>query len=149
LPATRESFPLEMTQRRLLPLAVLFALGGAVAAPSIALKVVSTLFAVAGAAVAVWQQRTRPEVVVDGEGYAVLERGREKLRVGWSEVNKVRADASEKACYVDCGDPARNLLVPPRRGWGFRFQRSDELYARILDAVPGDKIELVPRLDPK
>jgi hypothetical protein len=85
-------------------------------------------------------------VIIDENGYAVSERGREKLRVAWTEVKQVKADAAEHAVYVDCGDPARNLLVPPRRGFGFTFERTEELYARILDAVP-DRVELVPRLD--
>jgi hypothetical protein len=136
-------------QRRLLPLAILFALGGAAFAPSLALKAVSAAFALAGAGVTWWQRRAQLTLALDGEGYAVLERGREKLRVRWSEVQRVFADASEFACYVDCGDRARNLLVPPARGFGFRFERSDALYARILDAVPTEKIELVPRLDAK
>ena len=145
----REEFPVEMTQARLMPLAILFAIAGAIFAPSLALKLVSVGFVVAGAAVAVFQRRAQFVLAVDGTGYAVVQGGQEKLRVAWSEVVKVRADASEKACYVDCGDPARNLLVPPARGYGFRFKRSDVLYARILDAVPADRIELVPRLDPK
>ena len=113
------------------------------------MKAVAGAFAIAATGATLWFRRARPELVVDETGYSVLEHGREKLRVGWSEVLKVRADASEHACYVDCGDPARNLLVPPRRGWGFHFQRSNELYARILDAVPSSIVELVPRLDPK
>jgi hypothetical protein len=90
--------------------------------------------------------RARAAVVLDETGYTVEEHGREKLRVAWSEVVRVRADAEEKAAYVDCGDRARNLLIPPRRGYGFRFERSDALYARVLEAVP-DKVVLVPRLD--
>jgi hypothetical protein len=138
-----------MTQWRVLPLAVVFALVGVALAPPLAFKLISGAFALAGTAGALWQRRTRPELLVDASGYAVREHGREKLRVAWSEVTRVRADAAEMACYVDCGDPARNLLVPPAHGWGFRFDRSDLLYARILDAVPSEKIELVPRLDPR
>jgi hypothetical protein len=145
----RETFPVEMTQARLVPLAILFAIAGAVFAPSLALKLVSAGFVVAGVAIGLFQKRAQFVLAVDETGYAVVQGGQEKLRVAWSEVLKVRADASEKACYVDCGDPARNLLVPPVRGYGFRFKNSDVLYARILDSVPSEKIELVPRLDPK
>lgn len=91
-------------------------------------------------------QATRPVVVVDDDGWAVERGGEERLRVRWSEVVKVKADAQEKAAYVDCGDKARNLLVPPRRGYGFRFEASDALYDRIVAAVP-DRVELVDRLD--
>ena len=56
--------------------------------------------------------------------------------MAWSDVIKVKADPSEHAAYVDCGDPAKNLLVPPVRGWGFRFRRAPELYARIVKEQP-------------
>lgn len=133
-------------QRRVLPVAAAFALAGLALSPSWTMRLVCLGFALASGGLWLWQNRTRPEVVLDEGGYAVLERGQEKLRVRWSEVVRVRADPQEKAAYVDCGDKGRNLLVPPHRGFGFRFERQDELYATILDAVP-DKVELVERLD--
>ena len=142
----RETFPIVFTQRRILPVAVVFAAAGVGFAGVWWVRVACGGFALLAAGLGFWQHRARPSVVIDGEGYAVEEYGKEKLRVAWREVVRVRADAAEHACYVDCGDATRNLLVPPRRGYGFHFERARELYARILDAVP-DKVELVPRLD--
>jgi hypothetical protein len=142
-----DRFQLLLPSRRLVPIAILFVLGAAVLVDQLWMRVGCGVFAVLGAAVIVWQRRAHPEVLVDEQGYAVCEYGREKLRVAWSEVKRVRADRAEHAVYVDCGEPARNLLVPPRRGFGFRFARAAELYAKILDRVPAEKIEMVARLD--
>ena len=141
-----ERYRLIFTQRRVLPLAVLVAVAGAAVATALWARIVCG--AVAGLALlAVWLQgHSKPALLIDEEGYAVEEHGREKLRVRWSEVVKVRADGAEKALYIDVGDPARNLLVPSRRGYGFRFDRADELFQRILDRVPADKVEAVARL---
>ena len=145
---TRETFPIVFTQRRVLPVAVVFALVGAGLSPGFWLRLACGGFALLAAGIGIWQKRARAQVVIDEAGYAVEEHGREKLRVAWSEVVEVRADAAEHACYVDCGDPQRNLLVPPERGYGFHFERADQLYARILDAVT-DKVKLVERLEAK
>lgn len=142
---TQERFPLIVTTRRVLPLALSFALGGAWVIPSLVARIACGVFAAFVVAVWVYQSRARPMLVLDADGYAVEEHGREKLRVGWREVVKVRADDSEQALYVDCGDPSRNLLVPPARGYGFRFERTDEIFARVLAAVP-DRIEHVEKL---
>jgi len=141
-----EKFALILTQRRVLPVAVAFALVGAGFSTAWWARAGCAVFALVALALALWQWRARPQLVLDERGYAVEEHGREKLRVAWSEVVKVLADADEHALYVDCGDRARNLLVPPRRGFGFRFERADVLYARVLAAVP-DRVELVKRLD--
>jgi hypothetical protein len=143
-----ERFEIVFPQRRILPVSVAIAAAVVVFAQGTGLRVACGVLALATVGIWLLLRRARPEVVVDERGYAVQEFGREKLRVGWSEVQKVRADPAEHALYVDCGDPARNLLVPPRRGWGFHFPRARELYARIVDAV-GDKVELVERLDPR
>jgi hypothetical protein len=145
-PDKKETFPIVFTQRRVLPLAVILGAAGATLGGELWMRIACGVLALGAAAVGFWQHRSRPALVVDDQGYSVMENGREKLRVLWSEVVRVRADAAEFACYVDCGDPARNLLVPPARGFGFRFERSRELYARIVDTVT-DKVELVPRLD--
>ncbi len=140
-------YPLIFPARRVVPVAVVVAAAGAGFSPSLALRILCGAFGAVAAALAWWQARARTAVIVDERGYAVEERGQEKLRVAWSEVVRVRADGAERALYVDCGEPARNLLVPPRRGYGFRFERSEALYAQILDAVAPEKIELVTRLD--
>lgn len=145
-PASADHFDLILTQRRVLPVAIGFALLAAAFGPSWWLRGACGGFALLAAALYLWQARARPRLVLDDAGYAVEEHGREKLRVAWSEVVKVLVDAEEHALYIDCGDQTRNLLVPPRRGFGFRFDRAAELYARVLLAVP-DRIELVARLD--
>jgi hypothetical protein len=142
-----QRFPLVFTQRRVLPLAVGVAVAGAIVTDLLWARLACGAVALV-ALVAAWlQSRTRPALILDDQGYAVEERGREKLRVAWSEVKHVRADGAEHALYVDVGDPARNLLVPPRRGYGFRFERSEELFQKILSSVPSEKVEAVARLE--
>jgi hypothetical protein len=131
-----EKFPLLYGQRRLLWVALAFALAGAVIADRGWMRMVALGAAAATAAAAVFVRLRRPVVVLDDRGYAVTEGGREKLRVEWSEVKEVRVDPTEHAAYVDCGDPKRNLLVPPRRGYAFTFSQSDRLYQRITESVP-------------
>ena len=141
--------PILFAQRRVLWVAIAFGAVGALLGQAAWMRI--AFGAMTALMLAVWllSQRARPEVIVDDEGYRVEEFGKEKLRVRWSEVQKVRADEAEKAAYVDCGDSNRNLLLPPARGYGFRFERSDELYARILAGVAPEKIERVERLDPR
>jgi hypothetical protein len=142
-------YRLIFTQRRVLPLAVLVALGGAAVTEALWARVVCVAVALLSLAAAWLQARARPALVLDDEGYAVEEHGREKLRVRWSEVVQVRVDAAEHALYIDVGDPSRNLLVPPRRGYGFRFEQAEELMQRVLARVPPEKVEAVARLDEK
>jgi hypothetical protein len=94
-----------------------------------------------------WSRSSARFVVVDDDGYAFEAGGREKLRVRWSDVKKVRHEPREQAVYVDCGDPARNLLVPPRRGFGFHVSDAATLCARVLASVPAEKVETVERLE--
>jgi hypothetical protein len=86
------------------------------------------------------------QVLVDEQGYRLRARGRERARVAWSDVRRVKLDRAEHAAYVDTGDPARNLLVPPGRGWAFHIERAEILVARISAAVPG-RLREVERLD--
>ncbi len=144
-----QRYRLIFTQRRVLPLAVVVALAGSIASDALWARILCVSVAVL-AVVAAWlQSRGAAALVVDDQGYAVEEHGREKLRVAWSEVHKVRVDAAEHALYIDTGDPARNLLVPPERGYGFRFERAEELFRQILTHVPEAKLEAVTRLDQK
>jgi hypothetical protein len=110
------------------------------------MRAAAGVFALGALGLVLWEARRRPSVRIDAAGYAVISGGREKLRVAWTEVIRVRADPAEHALYVDCGDPARNLLVPPERGFGFRFAEAEELYRRVVEAVP-DRVEQVARLD--
>jgi hypothetical protein len=101
-----------------------------------------------GEGIAYGMQWARPRfVVADDDGYAVVVQRAERFRVRWTEVQKVRHEPKEPAVYVDCGEPARNLLVPPRRGFGFHVTDAATLCARVLASVPADKVETVERLE--
>ena len=139
--------PILFTQWGLVPVAIVLLSGWAVFASNPIVQIVSAAIALVTAIIAAVLWRARPSLLLDERGYAVWEGGREKLRVGWDEVKRVRCDQAEHACYVDCGEPARNLLVPPRRGYGFRFERQAELYAQVIAAVGADRLEMVKKLD--
>src|SRR5262249_32176336 len=102
-----------------------------------------TAFVLLAAAVA---RVARPVLVVDAQGYRVEERGRVRLTVGFAEIARARAVPAEQAMYLDFGEPARNPLLPPRRGYGFRFERQGALYARLARAL-GERLEVVPSLE--
>ena len=144
--ATQTRYRLRFTQSPLLYVAIAFAVLGTLVAPSTGLRVASIGFGLLTLFALLFQMRARPSLVLDPSGYAVEEHGKEKLRVAWSEVISIRADEGEHALYVDCGDPKRNLLVPPRRGYGFRFENAEALYAYVLACAP-DRIVRVERLD--
>ena len=145
--AAASRHPLVVGTRWLLPLAIALAAVGALVAHGVAARAVAGVFAALGGVGWGWQERHRPTLVLDDTGYAIEQRGREKLRVAWSEVQKVRVDRRESALYVDCGDKARNLFVPPARGWGFRFADAEAACARVLAAVPAERVEEVERFD--
>ena len=139
-----ERFALLSTWRHLPPAAIAF---GVLAA--IALEGNGRWVCAGGALViaALWfiGRAARPTLVIDDGGYRVEERGTERLRVAFADVKRARAVPAEQAMYVDCGDPARNLLLPPRRGFGFRFDRQTALYVRLAQSL-SDKIEIVEKL---
>src|SRR5215470_17820761 len=118
-------YPLVATTAWLLPLAVAVAVVGVALAQTPVGRLVAVWFALLGAAAWLWQRRQRPVLLLDDDGWAIEQRGREKVRVRWDEVKVVRLERREHALYVDCGDPTRNLLVPPRRGFGFRFEAQE------------------------
>ncbi len=120
---------------------------GAAAASDLVARLIAGFFALVGVAAWLWQERHRPTLVLDEDGYAIVQRGREKLRVKWTDVRAARIDRKETAVYLDCGDKARNLFVPPRRGYGFRFADAPTVLARVLAAVPADRIVEVERID--
>jgi hypothetical protein len=138
--------PLLLSLRWLLPAAALLALALGVLARSSLGHIAGFAIGFVIAILAVVQSRLQPVLILDDEGYAIQQGGKILFRVAWSEVKKVRADAKEQALYIDCGDPARNLLVPPARGYGFRFADAPRIYARVLSAV-GDRVVQVERLD--
>ncbi len=122
--------PLIVGTRWLLPIAIVLALAAAAAAHALPAKLLAGFFALLGVVAWRWQERHRPTLLLDDDGYAIEQEGKEKLRVAWSEVHKVRIDKRESAVYVDCGDKARNLFVPPGRGYGFRFADAEAVCAR-------------------
>jgi hypothetical protein len=89
--------------------------------------------------------RQRAFVYVLPEGYRVTTRHLD-FTVSWSELKRVLHDPTESALYLDCGNPARNLLVPPATGFAFTFARKQELYQQLLLAV-GHLAQQVPRID--
>jgi hypothetical protein len=129
-----------------LPVAALLALALGVVARSPLGHIAGFAIAFVVAVLAIVQSRLQPVLILDDAGYAIQRGGKILFRVAWSEVKKVRADAREQALYIDCGDPARNLLVPPARGYGFHFADASKIYARVLAAV-GDRVVQVERLD--
>ncbi len=139
--------PLIVGTRWLLPVAIVMAVLGAAVAHATAARIGAAFFALLGAMAWWWQERHRPTLLLDDAGYAIEQMGREKLRVAWSEVQRVRVDRSESAVYLDCGDKARNLFVPPRRGYGFRFAGAEAVCARVLAAVPAERVVEVERID--
>ncbi|HXU70053.1 MAG TPA: hypothetical protein VN947_12035 [Polyangia bacterium] len=139
--------PLVVGTRWLLPIAIALALVGAFAAHTSTARIIAAGFAALGGLAWWWQERHRPTLVIDEAGWAIEQQGKEKLRVVWSEVLRVRVDRRENALYVDTGDKARNLLIPPRSGYGFRFADAATACARLLAAVPADRVEEVERLD--
>ncbi len=147
-PSTSASrHPLIVGTRWLLPIAIVMALGAAAAAHATPARLIAAFFALLGGFATFWQERHRPTLVLDDAGYAIEQQGREKLRVAWSEVHTVRWDKRESAVYVDCGDKGRNLFVPPRRGYGFRFADAEAVCARVVAAVPADRVVEVERID--
>ena len=139
--------PLLVGTRWLLPIAIVLALAAAAAAHGVRTRVIAACFALLGVIAWWWQERHRPTLVLDDAGYAIEQQGKEKLRVAWSEVQTVRFDRGEDAVYVDCGDKARNLFVPPRRGYGFRFADAAAVCARVIAAVPAARVVEVERID--
>jgi hypothetical protein len=139
--------PLIVGTRWLLPVAIVMALAAAAAAHVMPARIIAGVFALLGIVAWLWQERHRPTLVLDDSGYAIEQRGAEKLRVAWADVQQVRLDRRESAVYLDCGDKARNLFVPPRRGYGFRFADAERLCARVLAAVPPNRVVEVERID--
>ena len=144
---TASRHPLVVGTRWLLPVAIVLAALGAAAAHQWASRAIAGFFALVGVAAWLWQERHRPTLVLDDAGYAIEQLGAEKLRVKWTEIVRARIDRRETAVYLDCGDKARNLFVPPRRGYGFRFADAPTVLARVLAAVPAERIVEVERID--
>ncbi|MCS6912283.1 MAG: hypothetical protein RMK29_16845 [Myxococcales bacterium] len=128
--------PLRASGRHLVPIAVAVGvlLGLWAASPAIQAAFVGGAALLGGLELVL--RRRQPVLIVDDQGYRVEVGGRLRLTVRWDEVRRVRYERSERALYVDCGDPARNLLVPPERGYAFTFANRERLVDAILAAVP-------------
>jgi hypothetical protein len=138
--------PLVLSLRWLLPAAGVMALALGVMSRSSLGHIAGLSIAFVIMVLTIVQSRMQPVLILDDDGYAIQQGRKLLFRVAWSEVKKVRADAREQALYIDCGDPSRNLLVPPARGYGFRFANAPQIYTRVLATV-GDRVEQVERLD--
>ena len=62
-----QTFPIVLTQRRVLPLAILFAVAGAAVGTELWMKIVCGVLALAGAGIGWWQHRARPSVIVGAD----------------------------------------------------------------------------------
>jgi|GEM_PF-7030313 len=145
---TVQRHQLVYTQRGLLLVAGIMAIGGGAFIPTLPSRLASLALGVLIGAAWLFQRRTRPILVLDDDGYRVEQGGVVRLRVAWTEVKQVRLDEAENAMHLDCGDKSRNLLVPPSRGWGYRWQDQAALVQRVLAAIP-DRVVSVERLDPR
>jgi hypothetical protein len=139
-------FPLVSTWRWLVPAAVAMALVGLLAFPGLVPRIVCGAAAALVALLWLDGRRRRPVLVVTDDGYQVEVGRRRKLEVSFADVLRVRAVPALQAMYLDCGDPARNLLVPPRRGYGFRFLEQEKLYVLLATRL-ADKLEVVAALE--
>ncbi len=145
LPLEEQRFEPRASTRFVVPLAVALGLLGAALAPTLTGHLVLGGGAAAVGALWALTRARRPALLVGAEGYRVVEGRREKLRVRWDELRRVRAVPAEQAMYLDCGEPGRNLLLPTRHGFGFRFQRQSELYVLLARRLEG-RLEIVDAL---
>ena len=141
-----ERFPLLPGSRRLIPIAFALSLAGVIFAVSTTTRLVYAALTLAVVALWLFARARRAVLVIDDEGYRVEVGRRRALAVRWDEVTRARAAPAEHAMYLDCGDPARNLLLPGR-GYGFRFARQEALYT-LLALRLADRLELVDKLVP-
>ena len=132
--------------RYLLPVALLCALGLAVFGTGTFLRLGAVLAGTLLIGLHLVARRRRPILVVDDRGYAVEVAGQQRFFVPWTAVTRALHDPTEHALYLDCGDAAHNLLLPPLAGFAFSFENREALYERLLSHV-SDRIEVVPRLD--
>ena len=143
-----QRFVLLSTTRHLLPGAIFCGALVALLADGRGVRLAFAAGALLLLGIALLLRRRRPTLELDPEGYQVVVAGQRRFRVAWSEVKRVRVDRAEGALYVDCGDPARNLLLPPTRGYPFTFQDREVLFARVLASVPAALLDEVAALEP-
>src|SRR5207248_2657616 len=83
----------------------------------------------------------RTVVVVDETGLALVGPKGERFRVAWSEVVEVIADEEEGAALVRAPEGRRSFLVPSSgHPAPYRVERGEELFARVVAAVPAEKV---------
>ncbi|HJZ88587.1 MAG TPA: hypothetical protein VKN99_25615, partial [Polyangia bacterium] len=76
-------------------------------------------------------------VRIDQRGLALESPRGERFHLDWNEVTEVIADQDEQAAFVRGPSSARSFLVPSSAHPApYRIERSAELYARIVAAVP-------------
>jgi hypothetical protein len=146
-PTGEARFALRARARFVVPAAIALGLVGAALASEARARLFCAVMSAAIAALWGASRLLARILAVDEQGYRVVRRARVLLSVRWDEVKRARAVPAEQALYLDTGEPARNLLLPTRHGYGFRFARQAELYTRIARAL-GDRLEVVPTLEP-
>ena len=142
-----QRYPLLPSTRIAVPIAIALGLAGIAFATGSTPRLVYAAGTLAVIALWLANLARRPVLVVDGEGYRVEVRRREVVRVRFDEVKRVRAVPGEQAMYLDCGDPKRNLLLPTRHGFGFRFARQATLYVTLAKRL-SDRLEIADTLIP-
>ena len=140
-------YPLRARARFVVPVAIALGLLGAATASEPRARLFCAVVAAAIAALWGIARLLGQALAVDERGYRVVRRDKVLLAVGWDEVKRARAVPAEQAMYLDTGTPAKNLLLPTRHGYGFRFARQPELYVRIARAL-GERLEVVESLEP-
>jgi hypothetical protein len=140
-------FPLQPATRWLAPLAALFGIAGVVFAVSSTARALFIAGTAATLLLALLARLRRPLLFLEEDGYRVEVAGKVTLRVKFAEVKQARAVPAQQAMYLDTGQPGRNLLLPARSGFGFRFARQDELY-RLLAERLADRLVVVETLVP-
>lgn len=65
----------------------------------------------------------------------------ERMRLPWSEVQKVVVDHEQQTCYVDGGTPEQSLLVPgPGANASYDIKDKGKLIEDILARVPDELV---------
>jgi hypothetical protein len=121
-------------------LAALPLLYGVRGAPRV-VDLIAGLGAVAMAATYLSSPTWRSHVVATDAELAVVGPAGDRLRVAWSEIVEVIADAEENAALVRGPSPGQSLLIPSNAHPApYRIAGSAALYARVLARVPKEKV---------
>ncbi len=131
-----EQFHMLHGARRVLWVAFALALSGVVFATEPYIRVLFSGVTIAVALAATYVRLLRPTLTLSEAGYHVTVRGHRILSVSWSEVQRIQIDVEDESAYVDCGDRARNLVVPPKYGSPFTYTNRARLYEIVRAKAP-------------